>query len=301
LAARIAAIHPPPQAKVHSQKSGGGMSVHIDELNPETRARVLKQIEGTEGVTTALAVIEPKNRPSFPEAEYDIQSIKTEIAAAWKNCIQTEKYGLEFGRVCYEAQQKFRTVGGVGNKGKGIAAIWRELNIPERTAYRWIDSWMESKGLVRLHIEKRNNRSEPPDSFEVLRSMALNALQDGFKSVQGDSSHVDAAKTWARLRLLDKLNDAGEPIPYFAQPMPAQAPKPKPEKPIAEYKSLIDAVPAVRSGGVEIPPSRYGVAEIEESVAAFTVRLVSQLKSASDKKIAYASLIRKFQDLLGEL
>jgi hypothetical protein len=80
---------------------------------------------------------------------------------------------------------------------------------------------------------------------------------------------------------------------------PPHTQKPKPEKPIAEYKSLIDAIPAVRTGGAEIPPSQYGVAEIEESVATFAARLVSQLKSASDKKIAYASLIRKFQDLLG--
>ena len=43
--------------------------VHIDELNPETRAKVLQQIEETEGVTTALAVIEPKNHPSYTEAE----------------------------------------------------------------------------------------------------------------------------------------------------------------------------------------------------------------------------------------
>jgi hypothetical protein len=267
--------------------------VTLAELDPQTRARVPEQISGTAGDIAVLAVD-------------DLRAIKTKIAAAWKNCIQTEKYGLEFGRVCYEARQKFRTVGGVGNKGKGIAAIWRELNIPERTAYRWIEVWMESKGLVRLHIEKRKNRSDPPDSFEVLRSMALSALRDGFKTVQGDASHVDAAKTWARCRLLEKLTDAGEPIlwepddltPSPSKPKPAE---PKPEKPIAEYKSLIDAIPAVRAGGAEIPPSQYGVAEIEESVAAFAVNLVSQLKSEADKKITYASLIRKFQDLLGEL
>lgn len=34
--------------------------VHIHEPNPETRAKVLRQISGTEGVTTALATVEPK-------------------------------------------------------------------------------------------------------------------------------------------------------------------------------------------------------------------------------------------------
>jgi hypothetical protein len=34
------------------------MSVHIDELNPETRARMLARISGTEGGTTALATLE---------------------------------------------------------------------------------------------------------------------------------------------------------------------------------------------------------------------------------------------------
>ena len=44
-------------------------TVHIDELNPEIRARVLKQISGTEGVTTALATVEPKHSAQLAKLE----------------------------------------------------------------------------------------------------------------------------------------------------------------------------------------------------------------------------------------
>jgi hypothetical protein len=77
LAARIAAIHPSSQAKVHSQKSGGGMSVHIDELHPETRAKVLQQIEGG---TTALAIIEDNNQASIDTLADHIADQSSQLA-----------------------------------------------------------------------------------------------------------------------------------------------------------------------------------------------------------------------------
>jgi hypothetical protein len=50
--------------------------VHIDELNPETRARVLQQIGETEGVTTALAIVEGNNHSSaYTPAEVRARSI----------------------------------------------------------------------------------------------------------------------------------------------------------------------------------------------------------------------------------
>jgi hypothetical protein len=41
--------------------------VHIDELTPDVR--VLEQLSGTEGVTAALAVVEPKTHPPYAPAE----------------------------------------------------------------------------------------------------------------------------------------------------------------------------------------------------------------------------------------
>lgn len=167
-------------------------------------------------MATAIAVIEENSVDAFEE-----------IKTAWTNCKQAEKHGLEFGRICYEWQTKFKTVGGVGNKGKGIHAIWQKLSIPPSTAYRWIDAYMESQGIVRLHIEKRKNRSAPPDSFEVLRDIVKQAHNLGFKHLQEtggiDASHFDAAKTWAHCRIEEKEHpvfvDSSRAIPTQCLPV----------------------------------------------------------------------------------
>jgi hypothetical protein len=52
--------------------------VHINELNLETRAKVLKQIEATQG-TTALAALEPKTHPFYTPAEMRARSILSRI------------------------------------------------------------------------------------------------------------------------------------------------------------------------------------------------------------------------------
>jgi hypothetical protein len=69
------------------------------------------------------------------------------------------------------------------------------------------------------------------------------------------------------------------------------------QKPIKEYACLIEAIPGVRVGKRIIPPSEYGVPEIEESVTKFTVNLAGKL-SAPDQRTVYRSLIKKFEDLL---
>lgn len=148
------------------------------------------------------------------------------------------------------------------------------------------------------------------DGVQKIRSLLpyIAALKSRFDDGQRDSANrlvnpINGCHSWRDFCVthLDRAPQTiGRAFAPAKQPLVKPAPEPT-DQPIAEYKSLIDAVPAVHTGGVEIPPSQYGVAEIEESVAAFAARLVSQLKSASDKKIAYASLIRKFQDLLGEL
>jgi len=50
--------------------------VHIDELNPGTRARALEQLSGTEASTTALAILEDNNHSStYTPAEMRARSI----------------------------------------------------------------------------------------------------------------------------------------------------------------------------------------------------------------------------------
>src|ERR1700676_2631135 len=67
----------PSTIRAAGTESERGMSpVHIDELTPETRARVLKQIEETEAGTTALAVIEPKNHPSVQKPSSQLAKLE---------------------------------------------------------------------------------------------------------------------------------------------------------------------------------------------------------------------------------
>jgi hypothetical protein len=114
-------------------------------------------------------------------------SYKTAVSAirvAWENLKKTEKYGLEFGKVCYEWQQKLKTVGGVGNKGKGIVPTLEQLSIPESTAYWWIDRYKIAANLKQEKTENLNfNRPEtrgfkdkPRLSLFLRRLMAIGAV-----------------------------------------------------------------------------------------------------------------------------
>ena len=80
--------------------------------------------------------------------EYDIASVKREIASAWSEYKKTERYGLKFGEICYEWQQKLATKGGCGTKGKGLVQVLDELNVAKSTVYWWIDRYKESAGIA---------------------------------------------------------------------------------------------------------------------------------------------------------
>ena len=55
--------------------------VHIDELTPDVCARVLKEIEETEGVTTALATVEEQSSMTLgdPAKMTSVQSISADF------------------------------------------------------------------------------------------------------------------------------------------------------------------------------------------------------------------------------
>lgn len=78
--------------------------------------------------------------------EHEVTQAEQEIAAAWRNCQKAERTGIEFGRICYEWREKFGAKG-KRIKGMGVTAIWQKLNIPERSAYRWIEAYEESAGI----------------------------------------------------------------------------------------------------------------------------------------------------------
>ena len=69
------------------------------------------------------------------------------VLIAWRKYRRVEKYGLAFGRACYDWQQKLATKGGIGNKGKGIVPSLEQLNIPVSTAYFWIAKYEETIGI----------------------------------------------------------------------------------------------------------------------------------------------------------
>jgi hypothetical protein len=93
---------------------------------------------------------------------------KQEIAAAWNEYQQTERCGIEFGRVCYLWRETFKSKAGCKSKGKGIRPILEEFGIPTSTAYFWIKHYEVSIGV---------ERPTPPQKsvFEEL-SKVLNTL-----------------------------------------------------------------------------------------------------------------------------
>src|ERR1700676_5495494 len=286
----------PSTIRAAGTESERGMSpVHIDELTPETRARVLKQIEETEAGTTALAVIEPKNHPSVQKPSSQLAKLEQarQMLAESRTLSEVKQV-----RDIAEAARVYAKAANLGHDAQNYAAEIALL--AARKAGDILKQLEKSKGGE--PTKKKNSTAASVAGVESEYAKTLKETGTPERTAQRwqeiaaipqetFTEYIESVKPTEDISATGLLNAA----------KPPHVPKPKPEKPIAEYKSLVDAIPAVHTGGVEIPPSQYGVAEIEESVTAFAARLVSQLKSASDKKIAYASLIRTFQDLLGGL
>lgn len=76
------------------------------------------------------------------------KSAVKEIQPLWeayqRSARRTEEQGVELGRICHKWQQKF---GAQGKKGEGLHAILQEVNLPDRTAYHWINRYEICTGL----------------------------------------------------------------------------------------------------------------------------------------------------------
>ena len=99
--------------------------------------------------------------------EFDLASVKKEIASAWGECKRAEKYGLKFGEVCYGWQQKLTRQ---GTKGEGLRPILDEVGIPKSTAYWWIDRYKESVGIKESKQEKPEYET-PPEYLVAAREL----------------------------------------------------------------------------------------------------------------------------------
>ena len=146
-----------------------------------------------------------------------------EIKAAWQ---ATERYNLNFGRICCQWRDKFRARG-FRKKGDGVVPILEQLGIPASTAYFWMNKYeisigvkptkpekekLEASSLWTPDNEKRANRSDPIAGMKGYKILAKKMLEAGYRSLlakkAADQSHLWAAKDWAQLRL--DLGDALE-------------------------------------------------------------------------------------------
>lgn len=160
-----------------------------------------------------------KSRGIGPLKEQAVAVIK----AAWQHYQKTEKYGLEFGKVCCEWRDKFgQKLTGPHTKGTGLAQILSQLNPPckEGKAYYWMNEYEISIGTKTAKPvkqkpeapspwtpdnEKRANRSDPISGIDGFKLLAKKMLEAGYRTLlaekAADQSHLWAAKDWAQLKL----------------------------------------------------------------------------------------------------
>lgn len=107
------------------------------------------------------------------EKERCFSDAKSEIEVAWKECKNLEKRGVEFGKKCYEWQQKLR------EQGLSVGAIWGELEIPRQTAYRWINTYLEVEGLKPIDSERDRSKT----NADIVNALSKR-LQNARKAVE---------------------------------------------------------------------------------------------------------------------
>ena len=126
----------------------------------------------------------------------------SEIKVAWDIYQSAKsKHGLDFGKICYEWREKFKSRAGRTSKGEGIIPILEQFKIPVSTAYHWIIKYEKSIGLRPWtpDQEKRKNRSEPLNTFDEVKSLAIEIVNAGYLALRADRDrgHLWAAKEWA--------------------------------------------------------------------------------------------------------
>ena len=89
-----------------------------------------------------------------------------EISKAWQTYKATEKYGLEFGRVCCEWRDKFKQKKtGPQSKGTGFIPILEQTGIPTSTAYWWMERYEISVGKKQTVEEPQKPTSTATATF----------------------------------------------------------------------------------------------------------------------------------------
>lgn len=95
------------------------------------------------------------------------------------------KLGLDFGRACYNWQQKFGGIKTQGQKGQGLRSKLIDLKIPYATAWHRMMEYKEAAGIVDVDI---------PDSPEEIRHEQVAAkIRQGLE----DKSFPTLGVAWA--------------------------------------------------------------------------------------------------------
>ena len=104
----------------------------------------LALVEPAEAADIGNLLVRPADPANSEDSNVAIATKKLQLA--WKQYQRTERYGLEFGQVCCELRDEFKSHPGASNKGKGFLPILEQNSIPESTAYWWMDRYEVSIG-----------------------------------------------------------------------------------------------------------------------------------------------------------
>jgi hypothetical protein len=110
------------------------------------------------------------------DAEQVVAAAKKDLQAAWGECQKSEKRCLEFGRKCYDWQEKLRKV------HVPITKIWGDLNIPRQNAYRWIQAHLEAEGLKPARPDRAKTNA---DIIEALTNR-LEGVRTAVEKIEED-------------------------------------------------------------------------------------------------------------------
>jgi hypothetical protein len=147
---------------------GSGLEVRLHRNRAKASGKSGNRDAARKGLRIASSMKTP-----IVTTECDLSAAEGQIRSAWSTYKETEKYGLEFGRVCCEWRDKLRAQ---GRKGQGLRPMLDKVGIPRSTAYWWMDRYEVSIG-ARTEQEPEL-KPEPLPEAPVLPPLAGNSRQD---------------------------------------------------------------------------------------------------------------------------
>jgi hypothetical protein len=275
--------------------------VHIDELNPKTRARVLAQISGTEGTTTALAVVEPQTHPSCTPAEMRARSILSRIDSISAK-LKTLETDIRILWQDFDNLKVGETILGCHTKKEFCEkklhrtpqAIRYMLNPELRSKHclppapEPIDVAKEHLRLMQARVNTLADASNYPERAEQRDAIVktLQVYRNAFREIRSDAINTElkianalAAEFIARPEIPDP----------FAKPVKPPKPAQQPNAPVPEPQPAQPAEPKPQPAPVECSP-----ADAIEAITAFIDKRVRNM-AAQDALAVYQQLVEELK------